>query len=340
MIPAQPGLERAGAARAYPDQEWQSLLKSAIRSPHELLTLLDLQELLPQVDSATEFAMRVPQPFWQRMQPGNPQDPLLRQILPLVQERAEVAGYAADPLQEAAATATAGLIHKYSGRALVIATGACAVNCRYCFRRHFPYQEHGAKAFQPMLEHVRADSSISEVILSGGDPLVLTDSALGQLLDALAAIPHVTRIRIHSRLPIVLPQRLTLPLLKLFQRLPIPLVMVVHANHSNELDAATARAIACLTNIGVTVLNQTVLLAGINDNKDALIQLSEALFAQGILPYYLHLPDAVAGTAHFDVPLARAQHLFRDISSVLSGYLVPRLVREVPGASGKEIVNI
>jgi EF-P beta-lysylation protein EpmB len=229
------------------------------------------------------------------------------------------------------------VIRKYRGRALLVATGACAVHCRYCFRRHFPYagETAAAEGWREAVAAIGADTSIDEVILSGGDPLALATPKLAELTDALAAIPHLRRLRIHTRLPIVLPERVDAPLLAWLRTLPWPVAVVVHANHANEFDGAVDAAMAALRDAGATLLNQAVLLRGVNDSADALAELSGRAFAAGVLPYYLHQLDRVAGTAHFEVPDARARELHAALAARLSGYLVPRLVREVPGDTGK-----
>src|SRR6185295_3213712 len=273
-------------------------------------------------------------------------DPLLRQVLPRAEELAQSAGYEADPLHERAARRAPGLLQKYRGRALLITTEACAIHCRYCFRREFPYAEQASAAegesaprFQAALETIAADASIEEVILSGGDPLSLGDARLARLTDALTGIAHVRRIRVHTRQPIVLPSRVDAGLLEWIGGVRRPMVFVLHANHPNELDADVRAACARLRDAGVTLLNQSVLLRGVNDDAATLEALSVALFDAGVLPYYLHLPDRVRGTAHFDVEEQRARALLAQLMGRLSGYLVPRLVREVPGAPAKTPVH-
>jgi EF-P beta-lysylation protein EpmB len=287
------------------------------------------------------FALRVPRGFVRRMRAGDPDDPLLRQVLALGAESAEVAGFVADPLAEHAAMRAPGLLHKYHGRALLLATGACAVHCRYCFRREFPYQDARLEGprWQAALEVLGSDSSITELILSGGDPLSLSNARLMQLIGELKRVPHLRRLRIHTRTPIVLPERIDDELLAWMAQLPWPTVMVLHCNHANEIDDAVREAMRRLRAAGLTLLNQSVLLAGINDSADALTGLSEALWSAGILPYYLHLLDPVRGTAHFEVPEAPARALMAQISSRLPGYLVPRLVRETPGAPAKTVLT-
>lgn len=320
-------------------QTWQQQLAHAITDPAELCTLLQLDSALiaPAIESARGFALRVPRSFAARMRRGDPHDPLLLQVLPLLAEREVRPGYVIDPVGDLDSRAGAGLLHKYEGRALLIATGACAVHCRYCFRRHFPYADHSApqRGWQDAIDALRCDPSICEVILSGGDPLSLSERRLRQLTDALAEVPHVRRLRIHTRYPIVLPDRVDGNLLNWIESLPIQTVIVIHANHAREIDASVRRACRDLSARGVTLLNQSVLLAGVNDSVAALEELSEALFAAGVLPYYLHVLDKVQGAAHFDVPQRRAVELHERLRHRLPGYLVPRLVREVAGAPAK-----
>jgi EF-P beta-lysylation protein EpmB len=288
---------------------------------------------------ARAFGLRVTPGFLARMRRGDANDPLLRQVLPLDAELDEQGGYVADPLQEREYTRAPGLLQKYAGRALLITTQACAIHCRYCFRREFPYSEQhedqGSARFRTALAAIAADESIEEVILSGGDPLSLSDIRLTALTDALQAIPHVRRLRVHTRQPIVLPSRVDAGLLAWLRSIRLPTVFVLHANHANEIDHSVRAACASLRGAGITLLNQSVLLRGVNDQVDTLAHLSRALFDAGVTPYYLHLPDRVRGTAHFDVPEPEALRLVAGLTARLSGYLVPRLVREVPGAASK-----
>lgn len=328
----------ASPHRAQP-RRWQQLWREAVTDPLELLDLLGLRHLadtlLPAAD--TGFALRVPRGFVARMRRGDPADPLLLQVLPQAVELANVAGFTADAVGDLVARAASGVLHKYQGRALLIATGSCAVHCRYCFRRHFPYAQETAAAnhWHEAVEQLRADVSIDEVILSGGDPLSLSTSKLAELTDTLASIPHLRRLRIHTRLPIVLPERVDEELCAWLRRLPWPVAVVLHANHANEIDAAVADACARLRASGASLLNQSVLLRGVNDDTDALAALSERLFAAGVLPYYLHQLDRVAGAAHFAVDDAIARGLIETLRGRLSGYLVPRLVREIAGEPSK-----
>jgi L-lysine 2,3-aminomutase len=298
-------------------ENWQRELRDAYRDPRALLAALDLA-------------------YAARMRRGDASDPLLRQVLPLAAERRAQAGYGEDPLGEFARLGGDSLLQKYAGRALLIVTAACAIHCRYCFRRSFPYQASaGRTRLARALGRIASDTSLHEVILSGGDPLTLDDAALAPLLARLAAIPHVRRVRLHSRLPIVLPSRLGPGLCTLLAGQRYQTVLVVHANHPRELDAATIAALARARAAGLILLNQAVLLGGVNDDVHVLAELSEALFAAGVLPYYLHLLDRVAGTAHFDVPTARARELEHALRQRLPGYLVPRVVREIDGAGSK-----
>ena len=276
------------------------------------------------------------------MRPGDPADPLLRQVLPIAAEDDAVAGFTTDPVGELGRPAVDSVLHKYHGRALVFVTGACAIHCRYCFRRHFPYNEHAADIadLEAVVAKIAADTEITEVILSGGDPLTMTDVRLEKLVRSLADLPSVRRLRIHTRLPIVLPQRVDVTLTSWIGSLGVPLVVVVHANHANEIDEDVCRALAALAATGTTLLNQAVLLTGVNDTVDALADLSENLFAAGVLPYYLHTLDPVAGAAHFEVAEKTARELVLGLAARLPGYLVPRLVREVAGAPAKVGVDL
>ncbi len=325
--------------RGAPRERWQVELAEAVRDPGELCRLLGLDATVAAEArrAAGGFPLLVPRPFLERMAAGDPHDPLLRQVLPLGVELVSPPGWVADPLEEAAALAAPGLVKKYDGRALLLATGACAVHCRYCFRREFPYAGHGVSSAgtAAALAAIAADPSIREVILSGGDPLLLDDDRLTDLLGQLVAISTVTRIRIHTRLPVVLPSRVTRRLVALLADLPHPAVIVIHANHPAELGPDQAAAVRDLASSRAILLNQAVLLAGVNDTLPVLLGLSERLLAIGVLPYYLHLPDRVVGTAHFDVPEEKAVGLIDSLRQKLSGYGVPRLVREVPGEASK-----
>lgn len=323
---------------------WQNLLASSITDPAELLRRLNLaQTLAPLANAASrEFALRVPEPYLNRMKPGDPNDPLLRQVLPVGEELEDHPGYVLDPLGEQHANALPGVIHKYHGRLLLIVSGGCAVNCRYCFRRHFPYEQNnpGTAQWQDAIDYIRQDASISEVIFSGGDPLAVNDRRLAWLTREIAAIPHVRRLRVHSRLPVVIPQRVTDTLIEALCGTRLPVTMVLHCNHANEIDQDLARAIQQMRRSGMTLLNQTVLLRGVNHQLEQLIDLSEALGDQGVIPYYLHVLDRVRGAHHFHVDDADARQLVGRMLTRLPGFLVPRLVREVAGEAAKVPIHV
>ncbi len=346
MIPAAPtsrqrtDLHRASISVAdLQPPRWQQLWRDAVREPRELLSMLGLDDMAVRISdtAAMQFPLRVPRGFVARMRHGDRHDPLLRQVLPMDDEDHIVEGFSLDAVGDSAARSANGLLQKYRGRALLLATGSCAIHCRYCFRRHFPYSEDTASrdGWRDAIDAIRGDASIDEVILSGGDPLSLSTSKLAELTDALGGIAHIKRLRIHSRLPVVLPDRIDAGLLTWLEGMPWPVVMVIHANHANEFDASVDAALALLRTRRITVLNQAVLLRGVNDSVDALAALSERSHAAGALPYYLHQLDRVAGTAHFEVSDERARALHAALATRLSGYLVPRLVREIPGDPGK-----
>ncbi len=334
MIPAHP----------FPAQSvrWQSLWRDAFRDPRELLGFLGLDAECGRISEAAAmaFPMRVPRGFAAKMRHGDPADPLLRQVLPLVDEERVVPGFTQDAVGDTAARAGRGLLHKYSGRALLVATGSCAVHCRYCFRRHFPYGEETAAAdgWRDALDYLARNPDVDEVLLSGGDPLSLATSKLKELTQGLRALPQVRRLRLHTRLPIVLPERVDAELVDWLAGLPWPVAIVVHANHGNELGPDVAAACAQLAGAGARLLNQSVLLRGVNDDVGTLADLSAGLFDIGVLPYYLHQLDRVAGTAHFEVDNGRARELLAQLHRRLPGYLLPRLVREIAGEPGKSLL--
>lgn len=339
MIAATPLPSQFDARAAH----WRQALADAVTDPFELCRLLELDPALiePAIAAARDFALRVPRRFIARMRRGDPRDPLLLQVLPQAAELTSPSEFALDPVGDLDSRAAPGVLHKYHGRALLVATGACAVHCRYCFRRHFPYADESAlhSGWQAALAHVRAEPGVEEVILSGGDPLSLSDRRLAQLTDALLTIPHVRRLRIHTRYPIVLPERIDDGLVSWLERVSLQKVVVIHANHAREIDSTVAAACGRLAGAGATLLNQSVLLAGVNDSVDALAELSEALFAAKALPYYLHVLDRVRGAAHFDLDEARALELHAQLTARLPGYLVPRLVREIPGETAKSAIR-
>ncbi|MEH6575875.1 MAG: EF-P beta-lysylation protein EpmB [Amphritea sp.] len=325
-------------------ENWQSILSQTIDSPRELINYLQLpDELIDPAEKACKgFPLRIPLPYLQRISKGNPNDPLLKQVLPLGTELIPVAGYVTDPLAELGSNPSNGVIHKYKGRVLLVLTGACAINCRYCFRRHFPYQDNrlGPEQWQQALNYIQADNSIEEVIFSGGDPLVSTDNRLSRMIADLEQIQHLKRLRIHTRLPVVIPQRVTGQLTDILFNTRLKTVVVLHINHPNEIDATVTSAVQRLKTADTTVLNQAVLLKDVNDSVPTLKQLSERLFDSGILPYYLFTFDPVAGAAHFDIPDAEAQQLMQQLHKELPGYLVPKLAREVPGKGAKTILPL
>lgn len=311
---------------------WRTELRRAFRTSHQLLQALDLAEL-PEAGPDRGFPMLVPRGFAARMRPGDPDDPLLRQVLPLDAEAHSPDGFQTDPVGDLHSRAGPGLLHKYHGRLLLITTGACAVHCRYCFRREFPYsaQHAGTDGWQSATDYLRDHADIEEVILSGGDPLMLDTRRLTELAARLAEIPHLKRLRLHTRLPVVLPERIDAELLQWLANLPWNIVLVIHANHAREFDPDVDRALSAVRANGVHLLNQTVLLKGVNDDANALIELMKRGFDAGVLPYYLHLLDRVNGSAHFEVPEQQAKVLMEALREKLPGYLVPRLVREVAG---------
>ncbi|WP_434358184.1 EF-P beta-lysylation protein EpmB [Parasalinivibrio latis] len=325
------------------EQNWIKELANAISEPAKLLDLLEIDDaaLWKGINARKLFAQRVPLSFVERMEKGNPDDPLLRQVLPVSDEFLEVPGFTTDPLEEQQ-NSVPGLLHKYRNRVLMIVKGGCAVNCRYCFRRHFPYQDNkGSKDnWQAAVDYISSHPELNEVILSGGDPLMAKDHELEWLFDAIADVPHIKRLRIHTRLPVVIPSRVTPKLCELFSSTRLQVVLVTHINHANEIDGSLRKATGQLTNAGVTLLNQGVLLKGVNDSVPALVNLCESLFDAGILPYYLHVLDKVKGAAHFLVPDDQARHLMAGVTESLSGYLVPKLTREIGGRTSKTPLDL
>lgn len=328
-----------GTTAAVESVSWQNLLSQSITDPRMLLSRLDLDPALlgPAQAASADFPLRVPEPYLSRMQPGNPQDPLLRQVLPVGEELLEHPDFVLDPLGEQHTNARPGIIHKYQGRLLLIVSAGCAVNCRYCFRRHFPYGDNAlsTEEWQQALDYIRQDASIREVIYSGGDPLAANDKRLSWLTREIADIAHVKRLRVHTRLPVVIPQRVTDSLIDALCGTRLPVTMVLHCNHANELDDHLGNAIQTLRRAGVMLLNQAVLLKGVNDRIEDQVALSEALGDHGIVPYYLHVLDHVKGAQHFHVDDETARRLAGEMLAQLPGFLVPRLVREIAGATSK-----
>jgi len=332
-----PMITRTATPRQIPD--WQSQLANAIRNVDELLDFVgltgrDIPELL---QVCKDFPIRVPHAYARCIQPGHADDPLLLQVLPLAQESIPVPGYSFDPVADREQMPVPGLLHKYHGRVLLTLTGACAIHCRYCFRRHYPYAEANpyGQSWQASLDYIRQHQDIEEVILSGGDPLTMNDQRLASISKELSAIPHLKRLRLHTRLPVVIPDRVTKQLIHWLGECRLQTIMVVHVNHANELNPATRQAFQLLRGATDALLNQSVLLKGVNDQAATLASLSLRLFEQGVLPYYLHCLDPVAGAAHFDLPDSRIDAIWEQLSATLPGYLLPRLVREVAGAASK-----
>jgi L-lysine 2,3-aminomutase len=343
MIAVTPLTRQPTAASSpRPLPSWQTDFAAAVTDPAELASLLGLPEswVAPAREAARMFPMRVPRSFVARMRRGDPTDPLLRQVLPVAEELEHTAGRSSDPLQEADARRAPGLLHKYRGRALLIATGACAMHCRYCFRREFPYEDQQSDTgrWHDALAALAADPSIEELILSGGDPLSLGDARLQSLSRALADIPQLRSLRLHTRNAVVLPSRVDDGLVEWIKGLPWRVTVVLHVNHAQELEGDAVEAIARLRSTGALLLNQSVLLRGVNDDAATLVALSKRLHELGVLPYYLHLTDAVNGTAHFDVDELRGRAIVDALARALPGYLVPRLVREVPGEEAKVVL--
>lgn len=319
--------------------DWKESMRQAIRDPHELCELLDLppQWAIEAQAANADFGLFAPREYVARMKPGDPHDPLLLQVLPTSHETMEVAGFGSDPVGDQSATVTPNLLHKYEGRVLLMATGVCAIHCRYCFRRHFPYEQSPphADAWDAAVERIAADDSIGEVILSGGDPLTLTDEQLARLVTKIAAVDHVQRLRIHTRLPIVIPARVTDGLLDLLRKTRLTPVVVVHANHAQELDVAASAALRLIADTGAMLFNQAVILRNINDTAAAQMALCERLLAARTTPYYLHEFDRVAGAAHFEAEAETGLEIIAHLRENLPGYAVPRLVRELPGEKSK-----
>ncbi len=318
---------------------WQTILKTAIRNPRTLCQRLQLPDSwISTAEQAAElFPLFAPLPYVDRIERGNPADPLLRQILPLLEEFESPAGFVTDPVGDQEAQLASGLLHKYQGRALLIATGACAIHCRYCFRRHYPYSEQPRSLDQwaPALQAIEEDETLEEIILSGGDPLTLVDSQLAELSLRLADIKHLQRIRIHTRLPIMIPERVNDDLLNWLTGTRLTPIFVIHCNHPAEIDESVAASLGRLGNAGIPLLNQAVLLRGINDNEATLTSLMRQLVNLRVIPYYLHQLDPVRGAHHFEVPVARGLQLMEHLKSQLPGYAIPRYVQERAGEPGK-----
>lgn len=320
-------------------EKWQQILADLITDPKELLQLLELDpsEKQASITALSQFPLRAPRPFVARIRKGDWSDPLLLQIWPALAEQYDSPGFSLDPLDEMQNNPVPGLLHKYSGRVLLTVAPHCAIHCRYCFRRHFDYAANtpGRKQWQQALDYIRQDKTIEEVIYSGGDPLAASDNLLTWLTKEIADIPHVSTLRIHTRLPVMIPQRINQSLLDWLGNNRLQTVLVLHCNHAQEIDNQVLQSLNTLATNGVILLNQAVLLKGINDNSSILAELSKKLFSANVLPYYLHMLDPVKGVAHFDVEEVRAKQLMLELQRQLPGYLVPKLVREIPGQSNK-----
>jgi EF-P beta-lysylation protein EpmB len=325
-----------------PYASWQEAVKDAVRDPDELCRLVGLPPRFASAAAraALDFPVFAPRGYIARMRPGDPRDPLLRQVLPLADELAAREGFGPDPVGDRAATRSPGMLHKYRSRVLMVTTGACAVHCRYCFRRHFPYSQgpRSVDEWSGALAEIGADSTLREVILSGGDPLMLVDDVLEELIERMAKIAHLRRLRVHTRLPLMIPDRVTDELLALLRATRLAPFVVIHANHARELTGSVVEALARLSDSGIVLLNQSVLLAGVNDDVDTLCELCERLVDLRVMPYYLHQLDRVAGAAHFEVSPTRGRRLVEQLRTRLPGYAVPRYVRETAGAEHKQIL--
>lgn len=342
VVPSR-GKDRASPGPAADD--WQSVLREAIRDPAELCRALELPEEMA-ADLATQaaaegFAVLVPRPFLARIRPGDPKDPLLRQVLPQAIELRAAPGYSRDPVGNAQATPYPGLLCKYPGRSLILTTGQCGVHCRFCFRRHFDFRDvpQTLEAWEPAMRRLAADSSIHEVIFSGGDPLTLEDEQLAGMLERLSQISHLRRVRVHSRLPVVIPQRITPALFSVLRSTRLTPWMVVHVNHPAEIDANVAAAITKIVESGMPVLSQTVLLKGVNDRVEVLAELFEKLIDVRVTPYYLHHLDPVLGAAHFEMSITKGKAIMAQLRRRLPGYGLPRYVRETIGGECKETLG-
>ena len=325
------------------ENSWQKDLRQVITDPKKLLALLDIDtdEYLQHFKAKKLFPVRVPLPFIKRMNKNDINDPLLKQVIPLSSEFVITDGFITDPLKEHE-TVAEGLLHKYKNRVLMIVKAGCAINCRYCFRRHFPYQENSPnkQRWQQALTYINEHSEISEVIFSGGDPLMASDEYLTWLVEQIETIPHVKRLRIHTRLPVVIPNRITNSLVHLLSHTRLKATMVFHINHSNELGEDFIKALEPLKKARIPLFNQSVLLKGVNDNAETLIKLSEEIFDIGVMPYYLHLFDPVQGAAHFDVNEEDAIKIVTKMLATLPGFLMPKLVREIAGQANKTPINL
>ena len=321
------------------ESEWHGILRSAYRKVSDLAEALAIEQIPDEWDTSPDWPLFVPEPYFRRIKSQTASDPLLRQIVPLKSERANVSGYGVDPLREAKAVLDTGLIQKYANRSLVIAVSECPIHCRYCFRCHFAYEAHRRIDWSAIRNRLASDATVAEVILSGGDPLLLSDEQIAEILDVLGSIESLSTVRIHTRFPVVLPQRVTAGLCEIFANFQKKLVVVIHSNHPNEFDEDVGKAFSELRSSIDFLLNQSVLLRGVNDDVLTLAKLSEVLMQNGVLPYYLHVLDRVTGTAHFNISSSRALEIYDALRARLPGYLVPRLVKEEPGEKAKTLIT-
>lgn len=324
-------------------RSWNKILQEASLYPHELLNKLKIEDpSLISEQANKDFPLRVPPGFVNKINRKDPDDPLLRQILPSVEEEKDQNGFVEDPLNEIHHQKLPGLLHKYQGRVLLVLTGSCAIHCRYCFRRHFPYSDSNPSGanLNKVMEYLQNETSVTEVILSGGDPLSISDDRLFDLVSRLAKIHHLKRLRIHTRFPVVVPERINDNCIEWLTTTRLLPTIVLHVNHANELDKSVEKTILKLRNHNIPLFNQSVLLKGVNDSVHALVELSETLFAYGVMPYYLHLLDPVAGASHFDVDETSAKLLMNEVQKLLPGYLVPKLVKDDPDSSHKTIIPL
>lgn len=323
-------------------KNWKKITSEAISKPEKLFNKLNISDVSPiSVKANKDFALRVPPGYLSRINKNDPDDPLLRQVLPIVEEEFKQNGYTEDPLNEVSRQISPGLLHKYQGRVLLVLTGACAIHCRYCFRRHFPYADSNPSSvnLKKAIKYLQKETSVTEVILSGGDPLSVSDQRLSELILQLGNIPHIKRLRIHTRYPVVVPERINDECLAWMTQTRLQLAIVLHINHANELDGSVQQALNKLKAHHIPLFNQSVLLKNVNDSVPVLTELSETLFSYGIIPYYLHLLDPVAGASHFEVKESDAKSLMTELQKKLPGYLLPKLVREDYDTPHKTIIS-
>ena len=318
------------------EPRWMTEIRTAYRDIDALCEAVGVTPPAKGIGDAN-FPVFATRSFVSRIRRGDPDDPLLRQVMPDPRETVTGPGEVSDPVGDLDASSGAGLLEKYEGRSLLITTPACGIHCRYCFRREFPYHEQSARRdhFAAAIERLSGDASVTEVLLSGGDPLMLSDPALGDLLERLGEVPHLCRVRIHTRMPVVTPTRVNEILVRQLQTTRLVPWMVLHINHAAEIDGDVAKGITRLVDGGVPLLNQSVLLAGVNDDVDTLCELSERLINLRVTPYYLHQLDPVRGAGHFRVDVSRGRGLIDAMRKRLPGYAVPRYVCEQPGEANK-----